>query len=398
MGTSISWMVVASKSREATLAALDLQDTGESVAEGEYELAGGLLPDGGYLIVMKGFWHPLIHPDALTSISAGARVVGCSAAESVNTSLAFLYRDGAPAWQVSHILDEGADHFDVVGHPPREYRALLKQAQRQREAEGYDAVFDVPAQLASLLCGYQHGRRQLVGLTRLRSRRAVTKALTLLRGLVGRARKPPPLPNSLDEVKTLLKNRLASFLEPLGFQSSRYAWGGLYLERVSKEVKIEIFISAYGFFPEYTSDVFICVRHPAVHRVLLECPMQRDCERTAFLALSKLERRNALMIESQADVDALFAFLQRYLPPLIERCEDTKALDKLVNEDRSEIAWDDRLAGNAALVLAYLAGNPHFENMLATSDALLIKDPDDPVGPLVRLGEYLRAQVPFGGG
>jgi hypothetical protein len=140
MGMVFSWLSVASLSPTEVLAALNLDDTGGAVALGDCEITGAALPQGGYVVVANAFWHAVIHPPKLAALSLGATVVGCTESENANASVAFLWRDGEQIWQVTHLLDEGAEHFDVEGDAPAETAALLEQAIARHRAEGYDAV------------------------------------------------------------------------------------------------------------------------------------------------------------------------------------------------------------------------------------------------------------------
>ncbi len=82
MGMAFSWLSTASLSAAEVLAALSLDDTGAAVSAGACDIAGAALPQGGYVVVANAFWHALIHPAKLASLSLKATVVGC--AESVH--------------------------------------------------------------------------------------------------------------------------------------------------------------------------------------------------------------------------------------------------------------------------------------------------------------------------
>src|SRR5436190_19224336 len=104
----MSWISVAGKPREKALADLCLVDSGQPAAAGSVPMAGAVLAgSGAFIVVFDEFWPPAIHPALMEQLSEGGLVVGCSEAESQNTSLAFLFRGGEQLWNVSHVLDEG---------------------------------------------------------------------------------------------------------------------------------------------------------------------------------------------------------------------------------------------------------------------------------------------------
>ncbi len=107
-----------------------LRDTGTSVQGGIGKIAGAVLPNRWYVVVMDEFWHPLIHPNRMSPLSEECLVVGCSENASVNTSLAFCYGESQIKWRVSHILDEGYDHLAIEGNPPQSTKTQLAQVKK----------------------------------------------------------------------------------------------------------------------------------------------------------------------------------------------------------------------------------------------------------------------------
>src|SRR5205085_481805 len=114
MGASFSWFAVAATSRQFALNSLDLVDTRTAVKPGEAAIAGATLPGGSFVVVFDSFWHELVQPAALRRLSIDGPVVVCSEYENVNTSLAYAMESGKVLWQVSHRLDEGAEHLETI--------------------------------------------------------------------------------------------------------------------------------------------------------------------------------------------------------------------------------------------------------------------------------------------
>ena len=82
------------------------------------------------------------------------------------------------------------------------------------------------------------------------------------------------------------------------------------------------------------------------------------------------------------------------LPALIERCGDLHALDRMINADRTRIDGVDFALEEGAIVLAWLAGNPNFESMVAYSDTRYDRRNLEGDTPIVRLADHLRRTAP----
>lgn len=167
MGFSISWLAVCGKPKADILAELALADTAQATDADESEMSGALLPGGWYVIYLNEFWHTLVQPETVAALSSGATVVGCAVEEHAMASLAFLYKEGECVWQVSHVLDRGHDHLDIDGQAPDATSALLQAAIQRHEAEGHDAVFNVPVDLAFQACGFRHDAEHALEFTEL---------------------------------------------------------------------------------------------------------------------------------------------------------------------------------------------------------------------------------------
>lgn len=383
MGAAFSWLSTASRSPADVLAALNLDDTGSAVDLGGCEIAGAVLPQGGYVIVANDFWHAVVHPTKLALLSREAAVVGCTESESVNVSTAFFWRGGEQIWQVTHVLDEGAEHLDVDGDAPVETAALLEQAIARHRADGYDAVYGVPAAVAKSVSGFRYGEDRAVRFTRLAPRQATVD--------VGGAQITVEWPNERSDLTITLGRALEAILVPLGFAVRRDPRGDEFF-RTHDDTTLTLFGIGYDDEPFFTCDVFISVRQHTVERVIASVLPEYTRSSTCDLRLSKLEGRD-FEIRSIEHIAAFITFLGNTMPALVERCGRVRELDRLVNADRERIDGIDFLAAEGPIVLAWLAGNPNVESMVVYADSRYDRSEVEGDTPIVQLANHLRRNV-----
>ena len=387
MGMTFSWVSAASLSPAQVLAALNLEDTGGAVGAGECEIAGAALPQGGYVVVANAFWHDVIHPAKLMPLSLEASVVGCAESENVNASTAFAWRDGERIWQVTHLLDEGAEHLEIEGDSPPETAALLEQAIARHRAEGYDAVYGVPAAVAKSLAGFRYGEDRGLRFTRLAPRKATTSA--------GSTPITVEWPNERGELTATLGRALEAILVPLGFDVRRDPSGDDFF-RTRDDTKLTIYGIGYDADPFYTCDIYIGVRQNAVEQLIASIIPQHDSQTTCRLRLANLEGHDGFDMKSVRHIEAFIKFLGKKLPALVERCGQVRELDRMVNADRTHIDGIDFLSEEGPIVLAWLAGNPNFESMVAYADTRYDRRYVEGETPIVQLADHLRRNVPVG--
>jgi len=79
-----------------------------------------------------------------------------------------------------------------------------------------------------------------------------------------------------------------------------------------------------------------------------------------------------------------------------ERCGDLRELDRMINADRARIDGYDFASAEGPIVLAWLAGNPNFESMVAYADTRYDRGDIEGDTPIVQLADHLRRTVPVG--
>lgn len=380
MSSRISWLAVALKSRDETLTALRHTDSGVQVRPGACAAAGGSLPGGPYVIVLDEFWHPMLRPSAMQALSKDGIVVGYSESENTNTSLAFLYRDGRQVWQVSHVLDEGDDNLHVAGAAPAAVASLLANAKAARATSGHDAVFGVPVALASSVCGFRHDAPSDIVFTRLDP----TPDADLLPG---------------PQISTAFVACMTRVLAAEGFTPSSHPIGSKEMTRVND-------IGAIGCLPRYSHgegggaycDIVFEVRNARVQAFASVTP-EVTVEWTCKLPLSRIGG-TASRIRSAEDLAKVEAFLESGLLAVIRRLENIVELDRLVNDGRPRLDVANRPTkshfdvntGFSRIVLAYLAGNPNFEQMVLETDEATWGGPN-PANDVNVLAHHLRASA-----
>lgn len=386
MGMVFSWLSVASLSPTEVLAALNLDDTGDAAGLGDCEIAGAALPQGGYVVVANAFWHAVIHPPKLAPLSLRAGVVGCTESENANASAAFLWRDGEPIWQVTHVLDEGAEHLDTDGDVPAETAALLDQAIARHRVEGYDAVHGVPAAVAKSCAGFRYGEDRGLRFTRLVPSTATVR--------IGSTQIVVEWPNERGDLTAALGRALDAILVPLGFDVRRDPRGDEFV-RTRDDTTLTIYGVGYDDHPFYTCDIFISVRQNLVEQLIVRVIPQHTRSSTCDLRLAKLEGHAGFDIRSIRHIEAFIASLVEKVPALVERCGSIRELDRIVNADRTCIDGIDFLSAEGPIVLAWLAGNPNFESMVAYADSRYDRREVEGETPIVQLADHLRRNVPM---
>ncbi len=383
MSNRISWFAVALKSPDETLAVLRHADSGVPVRPGECAVAGGSLPGGPYVIVLDEFWHPMLHPSAMQALSSDCVVVGYSESENTNTSLVFLYREGRQVWQVSHVQDEGDDNLHVAGAAPAAVASLLAKAKAARATSGHDAVFGVPAALAANVCGFRHDATSDMAFTRL---------------------DPVPDPDLLPgpQISAAFVTCMNRVLQSEGFAPPSRPIGPEALARINDIGEIQCFARcSHGDGGGAYCDIVIHVRNARVQALASVTP-DVTVDWTCKLFLSRIGGP-ATRIRSADDLAKVEAFLEAGLPAVVRRLENLVELDKLVNDGSPRLMLNRPTKshfeihfGFSRIVLAHLAGNPDFEQMVADTDAETWggPNPDNDVNVLAR---HLRASGQRGG-
>jgi len=325
-------------------------------------------------VVCNRFWHPLIQPAAMQAASSGREVFGYSEYESVNTALAFQYRNGALVWQLSHQLDEGREHLAVEGAAPAATRALLAAAIEAGAREGHDAVFGVPG--------------------------AVLRAASGIELPAGGARyhrlAPDPaaaLPPDQDAMAARLTGALAQALQPLGFARVATdplgaAWDSLLRTDAAGTQYLRPFVwQRDGYFD---CDAWLEIRDTRVEQVLEKFTPDDTGKPTATLAFSTFAGAKACAVDSPAGLAALVDHMRRQFAELLPASADMARLDALVNGDSDEVDFMKMLESYAPFIVAWLGGNPRFDTMIAKGNERVHLEPGESETGLMQMARYLR--------
>lgn len=377
MGIRMSWCAVANVDRDEAIEILGLHDLREAVAPLASEIAVATLPSGATLFLFNAFWHELVHPAFMSALSAGGLVVGCAEEGGMNASLAFLYRDRREMWSVNHVLDQGADHFDIEGTAPASAKALLAQARAECAREGHDALFDVPGKLAEQFCGYRFGDGAPLQWSRVERRpdRAAWKQATV----------------------ESLYQFAGDLLREAGFSlKDDSAFSPFTRTSETETIDCRVERAAYDYGVRFS--MRFEVRNAFVSR-LDAIAMGREADCTLQTTLSD-QCGTPEYVYTRRQVEALKARLATEVPALIARLVRIDELDRIANNGRlrfdilnrpTESHFDTRW-GLSCITLAWLAGNPAFEEMVAQTDRENYGGPS-PNNAVQVLARHLRANV-----
>lgn len=157
MGYSLSWIVAKGQPASAFRSLMNLRPTGRMEEIPESKVTGVQLPGGGYLVV---FNRKTLDGALLERISMSGELIYCEVEEHVMHSCASCWVNGKQVWSVVHSSEEGTNHLQVLGEPPKELSAIRDELVAKQRAEGQDShvdyIFDVPVELAGKLTGFRH--------------------------------------------------------------------------------------------------------------------------------------------------------------------------------------------------------------------------------------------------
>jgi len=200
-------------------------------------------------------------------------------------------------------------------------------------------------------------------------------------------------PNTRGELTATLGRALEPILVPLGFDMRPDPYGDDFV-RTRGDTTLTVCGVGYDEEPAYACDVLVTVRHHVVERLLASEIPDSTSLATWTLRLSNLENHGGFAISSVRHIEAFIKFVGRKLPAQIERCGDLHELDRIINADRTQIDGVDFLTAEGRIVLAWLAGNPNFESMVAYADTRYDRREIEGDTPIVRLADHLRRTEP----
>lgn len=209
----------------------------------------------------------------------------------------------------------------------------------------------------------------------------------------GSTRIPFEWPNERGELTAMLGRALEPILVPLGFDMRPDPRGDDFV-RTHGDTTLTLSGVGYDDHPAYACDVLFTVRHHVVERLIASVIPDSTSSATWTLRLSTLEGKAGFAITSVRHIEAFVKFLGKKLPALIERCGRLHELDRMINADRTRIDGYDFASAEGPIVLAWLAGNPNFESMVAYADTRYDRREIECDTPIVRLADHLRRTVP----
>lgn len=161
MGYAISWLAVQGVDPDELLDRLGVRRTGEDDEYFEGPMSGGVLKQGGYLVVANGFDHPIVREDVLAELSQSFELLACGVEEHVMYSSAAGWRNGKATWSLVHDASRGIFDLQVSGEPPAGFAGHRERCLADQDAAGgenadVDYFFEIPLLVAKDLTGFKH--------------------------------------------------------------------------------------------------------------------------------------------------------------------------------------------------------------------------------------------------
>lgn len=201
-------------------------------------------------------------------------------------------------------------------------------------------------------------------------------------------------PTARGELTATLGEALGAILVPLGFDVKRDPHGDDFV-RTRGDTTLTLCGVGYDDHPSYACDVLFTVRHHIVEELIASIIPDSTSSATWTLRLSNLTNNAGFGITSVRHIEAFIKFVGRQLPALVERCGDLRELDRILNADRTRIDGIDFVSAEGRIVLAWLAGNPNFESMVAYADTRYDRREIEGDTPIVQLADHLRRTAPL---
>jgi hypothetical protein len=134
MGFSVSWLAIRGKEPRMVLRELSLTETAAKEWLPESDVVGCSLASGWYVVFYN-------EEHAMVSVASG-------------------WQNGTQLWHIVHDSECGLSHLDTAGVLPPGF-AEIRDAQRAKQdayrgAANVDYYFDIPVEVAKLVCGFRH--------------------------------------------------------------------------------------------------------------------------------------------------------------------------------------------------------------------------------------------------
>jgi hypothetical protein len=155
MGANLSWLAVQGADKADLLVRLGFVEAGLSSDELNAPAACAVLSENWVVIAS---WGKGLNLDSLLPrASIGTLALGAEMDDGVMFSQLGAFRDGAPAWAVTHDPERGLDDVTVHGEPPELLAQVRAELAVERAEDGFvdaDYMFEAPVRLSEKLCGY----------------------------------------------------------------------------------------------------------------------------------------------------------------------------------------------------------------------------------------------------
>jgi hypothetical protein len=157
VGFRVQLIAVSGKQPAAVQRDYGVVPTGQREEIAESPVVGAPLPSGAYLLYIND--PDRIVPDhkVFTRLSNGSSLVACYANETVMSSYACGWSNGAELWSVFHDAQQTIEHLESSGTLPDEFRPIRDRLLSQQVGcEDTDYVFDIPIELFAALGGIRY--------------------------------------------------------------------------------------------------------------------------------------------------------------------------------------------------------------------------------------------------
>jgi hypothetical protein len=155
MGFRVQLIAVDGDSAETVAREMGFTRTGrrEEIPESPYVAAR--LPNGRTLIYVND--KAILPPKLLSKLSRTATVHLCTVNETTMTSSVGEWSGARERWSVVHDAQQGFQHLEISGEPPREFAAIRDRlSAEQTGVTDVDYLFEIPVELFVALGGLRY--------------------------------------------------------------------------------------------------------------------------------------------------------------------------------------------------------------------------------------------------
>ncbi len=162
MGFSFSWLAVEGASADTVLEDCGLRPTGAIHADSDGACCFACLPNGWTVIFSQAF--AFAEDRRLADLSRdGARAIGCQIDQDALYCRVACFRDGRVQWSLTHDSGQGPRHLAIEGIVPDGLYDIRNRLEAEQDANDVgdadsDFIFEIPVEVADLICGYRHDR------------------------------------------------------------------------------------------------------------------------------------------------------------------------------------------------------------------------------------------------